>query len=241
MSLNFELVKHCTSLCRLSHLDELMTRMTGVDTEVWALRADNFPEYLIPQNSRNFLSYMGVFKKKLNTEFYDSQVHFLTFGHENFLGDGSTSISGILEYMYDLYCEHIRIIDDREEVYLYPLEIDEESIEYWSDIAKNTWKIKEKKQLVDFMENNELTGWVDWSSLADHLPDVYYPSESEHHTDSESETDSDSETETDSESETDSDSESETEDGEIKDDEDEDEPPRKRRKYTYSDSDEDEA
>ena len=48
MSLNFELVKHCTSLCRLSHLDELMTRMTGVDTEVWALRADNFPEHLVP-------------------------------------------------------------------------------------------------------------------------------------------------------------------------------------------------
>ena len=235
MSLNFELVKHCTSLCRLSHLDELMTRMTGVDTEVWALRADNFPEHLVPQNSRNYLCYMGVFKEKLDTQLRDCQFHFLTFGHENFLGDGSASISGVLEYMYDLYCEHIRIINDQEEVYLYPLEIDEESIEYWSDIAKKTWNIKEKKQLVDFIENNELADWVNWSGLAEHLPDVYYPSESEHHTDSESETDSDSETE--SESETDSDSE--TEDGEIKDDE--DEPPRKRRKYAYSDSDEDEA
>lgn len=232
MSLNFELVKHCTSLCRLSHLDELMTRMTGVDTEVWALRADNFPEHLIPQNSRNYLCYMGVFKEKLDTNLRDCQFHFLTFGHENFLGDGSTSISGVLEYMYDLYCEHIRMVDDQEEVYLYPLEIDKDSIEYWADIAKNTWKIKEKKQLVDFLENNEFHEWVNWSALAEHLPDVYYPSESEHHTDSESETDSDSET--------DFDSDSETEDGEIKYDE--DEPPRKRRKYTlYSDSDEDEA
>lgn len=237
MSLNFELVKHCTSLCRLSHLDELMTRMTGVDTEVWALRADNFPEHLIPQNSRNYLCYMGVFKEKLDTQLRDCQFHFLTFGHENFLGDGSASISGVLEYMYDLYCEHIRMVDDQEEVYLYPLEIDKDSIEYWADIAKNTWKIKEKKQLVDFLENNEFHEWVNWSALAEHLPDVYYPSESEHHTDSESETDSDSETETDSETDY---SDSETEDGEIKYDE--DEPPRKRRKYTlYSDSDEDEA
>lgn len=124
------------------------------------------------------------------------------------------------------------MVDDQEEVYLYPLEIDNESIEYWADIAKNTWKIKEKKQLADFLENNEFHEWVNWSALAEHLPDVYYPSESEHHTDSESETDSDSESETDSDSE--------TEDGEIKYDE--DEPPRKRRKYTlYSDSDEDEA
>ena len=126
------------------------------------------------------------------------------------------------------------MVDDQEEVYLYPLEIDKDSIEYWADIAKNTWKIKEKKQLVDFLENNEFHEWVNWSALAEHLPDVYYPSESEHHTDSESETD------TDSDSETDTDSDSETEDGEIKDVE--DEPPRKRRKYTlYSDSDEDEA
>ena len=174
MSLNFELVKHCTSLCRLSHLDELMTRMTGVDTEVWALRADNFPEHLVPQNSRNYLCYMGVFKEKLDTQLRDCQFHFLTFGHENFLGDGSASISGVLEYMYDLYCEHIRMVDDQEEVYLYPLEIDNESIEYWADIAKNTWKIKEKKQLADFLENNEFHEWVNWSALAEHLPDVYY-------------------------------------------------------------------
>jgi len=180
---------------------------------------------------------MGVFKEKLDTQLRDCQFHFLTFGHENFLGDGSASISGVLEYMYDLYCEHIRMVDDQEEVYLYPLEIDKESIEYWADIAKNTWKIKEKKQLADFLENNEFHEWVNWSALAEHLPDVYYPSESEHHTDSESETDSDSETETDSETGY---SDSETEDGEIKYDE--DEPPRKRRKYTlYSDSDEDEA
>ena len=177
---------------------------------------------------------MGVFAEKLDTQLRDCQFHFLTFGHENFLGDGSASISGVLEYMYDLYCEHIRMVDDQEEVYLYPLEIDKDSIEYWADIAKNTWKIKEKKQLADFLENNEFHEWVNWSALAEHLPDVYYPSESEHHTDSESETD------TDSDSETDTDSDSETEDGEIKDVE--DEPPRKRRKYTlYSDSDEDEA
>ena len=66
-----------------------------------------------------------------------------------------------------------------------PMEIDKESIEYWGDIAKNTWKIKEKKQLADFLENNKFHDWVDWSALAEHLPNVYYPSESEHHTDSE--------------------------------------------------------
>lgn len=232
MSLNFELVKHCTSLCRLSYLDELMTRMTGADTEVWALRAENFPEKLVPENSRNYLCYMGIHAEKLHASY--GQVHFLTFGHENFLGDASTSISGILEYMYDMYCEHIRLTQDEENVSLYPAQIDEDSIEYWSDIAKNTWGVREKIQLKNFIKNNELTDWVEWNALEEHLPLIYYPSESDHGTDSESESETTSESE--SESETESESESETEDGEIKHDE--DEPPRKRRKYTYDSEDE---
>ena len=232
MSLNFELVKHCTSLCRLSHLDELMTRMTGVDTEVWALRADNFPEHLVPQNSRNYLCYMGVFKEKLDTQLRDCQFHFLTFGHENFLGDGSASISGILEYMYDLYCEHIRMVDDQEEVYLYPLEIDKDSIEYWADIAKIRGRSKRRSNWwISWKTTNSTSG-----SIGPHSQNIYpmFTTQVSRNTTPIPRV------KRDSDSETDTDSDSETEDGEIKDVE--DEPPRKRRKYTlYSDSDEDEA
>ena len=228
MSLCLELVKHCTTLCRLSYLDDLMTRMTGVDTEVWALKCHNFPEKLIPHNSKSHLCYMGILKEKLNASY--GQVHFLTFGHENFLEDASMPNTGVLEYMYDMYCEHVKLQggSDEDEVNLYPIQIDEESLDYWVDIAKNTWGIKEKGQLKEFIKYNELSDWVDWEGLEEYLPLIDYPSESE--------TDSESETESDTESETESETESDTEDGEIKHDE--DEPPRKRRKYKYDSEDE---
>jgi hypothetical protein len=229
MSLNTELVKHCTSLRRLTHLDDLMTRMTGFDTEVWALRAENFPLKLIPENSKDYLCYIGIACEKLNAEY--GQVHFLTFGHENFNSDGSVCNDGLLEHMYDIYCETIKnqmAIDD--EVYLYPAEIDNESLAYWSDIASNTWGIRDKPELKEFIKHNQLEGWVNWDALEEDLPKVYYPSEKEYDTESESETETESETESDTESE------SESEDGEIK--QDEDEPSRKRRKLILLSEDE---
>ena len=229
MSLSTELVKHCASLNRLSYLDDLMTRMTGVETEVWGLRAENFPRNLVPNNSRDFLCYMGIMKEKLYASY--GQVHFLTFGHENFVEDASVSNDGLLEHMYDIYCEMVRegsaAIDDNQDVYLYPAEIDNDSYAYWSPIAKNTWGIRDKLDFKNFIEHNELTDWVDWKTLEDLLPRVYYPSEGEYGTETESE------------------SESETEEGEIRDyesstEELEDEPARKRRKCSL-DSDEDET
>lgn len=249
MALNLELAKHCTSLTRLSYLDGLMTRMTGAETEVWGLRADNFPEKLIPANSRNFLCYMGIAKEKLKASY--GHVHFLTFGHENLLDRGEYSIEGILEHMYDIYCDFIRneVESDDADVYLYPCQIDEESLAYWSEIAYTKWGIRDRPGLKSFIEHNELKGWVDWQALERDLPRVYHPSEIEYSSESESDT------ETDSDSDSDSDSESTTEEGEITDyessDDSEDdevtdyessiedeEPSRKRRKYVVDSEDE---
>jgi len=221
MNLNTELVKHCASLCRLPYLDGLMTRMTSEDTEVWALRAENFPEKLVPRNSRNYMCYMGVSTKKLNASY--GKVHFLTFGHENFIEDSSVSSEGILEHMYDIYCEQMKDQEDVDELYLYPCQIDDDSLVYWSDIARDTWNIRDKRELNEFIRQNELMGWVDWSALEEDLPDIYHPSEYEYITDSESESESDSE--------------SCTEEGEIKNCESSDETPRKRRKFVFDETD----
>src|SRR6056300_1485621 len=222
MSMNTELVKHCTSLRRLSYLDDLMTRMIGVDTEVWALRADNFPSKYIPENSRDYLCYIGISSEKLNADY--GQVHFLTFGHENFNGNGSVCNDGLLEHMYDIYCETIQSqMDSEKEVYLYPAEIDHKSLAYWSDIATNTWGIKDKSEMREFIQYNQLEEWVDWRALEEYLPKVYYPSEKEYDTESESESESEYE------------SESLSEEGEIKD---YDHPPQKRRKLCISSDDE---
>lgn len=247
MSLSTELVKHCTSLLRLSYLDDLMTRMTGVETEVWGLRAENFPSKLIPNCSKDFLCYMGIMKEKLYASY--GQVHFLTFGHENFVEDSSVSNDGLLQHMYDIYCEMVRegseSIEYNQDVYIYPIEINSDSYAYWSPIAKNTWGIRDKLDFKNFIQHNELVDWVNWKSLEDLLPRVYYPSEGEYDTETDAESESKSETETETESE--SESESETEEGEILDCESsteehytDDEPPRKRRKY-ITDSDEDET
>lgn len=231
MSLNVELAKHCTSLTRLSYLDGLMTRMTGVETEVWGLRADNFPEKLVPSNSRNFLCYMGVSKEKLKASY--GHVHFLTFGHENLIDSNVHSIEGILEHMYDIYCDFVQSEMERDDVdvYLYPAQIDDESLVYWSNIADVKWGIKDRPGLKRFIEHNELNGWVDWYALERDLPRVYHPSEVEYSSDSESV----------SETDTDSESESETEDGEITDYEsstESEESPRKRRKCVLESEDE---
>lgn len=231
MSLNVELAKHCTSLTRLSYLDGLMTRMTGVETEVWGLRADNFPEKLIPSNSRNFLCYMGVSKEKLKASY--GHVHFLTFGHENLIDSNVHSIEGILEHMYDIYCDFVQSEMERDDVdvYLYPAQIDDESLVYWSNIADVKWGIKDRPGLKRFIEHSELKGWVDWYALERDLPRVYHPSEVEYSSDSES----------DSETDSDSESVSETEDGEITDYEsstESEESPRKRRKCVLESEDE---
>lgn len=226
MSLNVELVKHCTSLTRLSYLDGLMTRMTGVETEVWGLRAENFPEKLVPSNSRNFLCYMGVSKEKLKASY--GHVHFLTFGHENLIDSDVHSIEGILEHMYDIYCDFVQN-EMETDVYLYPVQIDDESLVYWSNIADVKWGIKDRPGLKRFIEHNELKGWVDWCALDRDLPRVYHPSEVEYSSES------------DSESETYTDSESVTEDGEITDYESSTESegsPRKRRKHVLESEDE---
>lgn len=228
MKLDVELIKHCTSLTRLSYLDGLMTRMTGVDTEVWGLRADNFPEKLIPANSRNFLCYMGIAKEKLKASY--GHVHLLTFGHENLLDSDVNTIDGILGHMYDVYCEFIQTeIEDGDEVYLYPAQIDNESLVYWSEIAYTKWGIKDRPGLRSFIKHNELKGWIDWRALEQYLPRVYHPSEAEYSSESESE------------SESVTDAESDTEDSELTDYEpsiEDEESSRKRRKYTLESEDE---
>ena len=84
LNLSTELVKNSTTLERLEHLDELTAHLTGVDCEVWALRAsDTFPRNLIPSDSKGYLCYMGIYPVKVATDY--GQINFLTFGQQRFV------------------------------------------------------------------------------------------------------------------------------------------------------------
>lgn len=191
LNLSTELVKNSTTLERLEHLDELTAHLTGVDCEVWALRAsDTFPRNLIPSDSKGYLCYMGIYPVKVATDY--GQINFLTFGQEAYNSYAADGECGLLEHMYDIYTvlETERIYVDAgehdHEVVLFPRVIDESSVEYWTNIAKFTWCVRDRKQLKTMMHTQQIEEHVDWSVLEDNLPITHYPSDEEYSTDSES-------------------------------------------------------
>jgi hypothetical protein len=205
-------------------MDDLISHLRGSECETWALRAEDFPEKLIPRGSKDYLCYMGISADKLETTY--GQVHFIEYGYEA-IADNVQIDTGMLEHMYDIYIERTTAEtftpEDGKCIKLFPKRISSEGLEYWCSIAENEWGIKDKKDFDDFIRVNEIYDHVDWECLREYTPDVYYPSDWEYY-DSES---SDDETETETETET----ESETEEGEIVE-----EPLPKRRRILLSDS-----
>lgn len=64
-NLTHELLKNCTSLVKLSHLNDLCSNLNNKTCNVYGLRAEfGYPEHLIPPNNKNYIAYMGVSKKK---------------------------------------------------------------------------------------------------------------------------------------------------------------------------------
>ena len=238
MFLSTELVKNATFLERMQHMDSLSSRFCGKNCEVWGLSSKYFPDKFVPENMDGYLCFMGISPEKLKTSY--GHVHFIEFGHEPLPETDYDDELGILDHMCLIYGEKIsREEHDSDEniVYVYPKIIKEHDIDYWLEIAENSWGIKDRNGLNEFLEDNELEDHVDWQVLYDNLPKIYYPSErvySDYESESEIEegeivSDDEPENygETETETETDSDSESSTE---I-------EPPSKRRRYVaYSDT-----
>lgn len=238
MFLSTELVKNATFLERMQHMDSLSSRFCGKKCEVWGLSSKYFPDKFVPENMDGYLCFMGISPEKLKTSY--GHVHFIEFGHEPLPDTDYDDELGILDHMCLIYGEKIsREEHDSDEniVYVYPKIIKEHDIDYWLEIAESSWGIKDRNGLNEFIEDNELDGYVDWKVLYDNLPKIYYPSErvySDYESESETESEieegeivSDDEPENYGETETDSDSDSSTE---I-------EPPSKRRKYVaYSDT-----
>ena len=68
-NLTFELIKNCTTLVKLTHLNDLCNKLTDTNSDVYALRADfGYPEHLIPKNNKKNLAYMGISKNKVDTD-----------------------------------------------------------------------------------------------------------------------------------------------------------------------------
>jgi hypothetical protein len=117
----------------------------------------------------------------------------------------------MLEHMYDIYVEREteRIYSNEhalceQEVVLFPRVITESGVDYWIDIAKYTWGVRDREQLNNFLKYNEIEKHVDWSALEYELPITHYPSDEEYSSDSESSTEGESETESETESESES-------------------------------------
>ena len=60
-NLTHELIKNCTTLVKLSYLNDLCSHLSDKKCDVYGLRAEfGYPEHLIPYNNQRFLAYLGV-------------------------------------------------------------------------------------------------------------------------------------------------------------------------------------
>jgi hypothetical protein len=224
-------------------MDTLTTRLCGKNCEVWALASKHFPKSLMPKNTDGYLCFIGISPETLKTSY--GHVHFIEFGHEPLSENEYEDDMGILDHMCLIYGEKVSrdmYECDENTVYVYPRSIDNDSVDYWVEVAESQWGVKDRNGLTSFIEDNELSGHVDWKALYDYLPKIYYPSERIY-----SESESESELE-EGEIVTDDDSDDETETGTDYDTETESEsdeqcelPPKRRKVVLYSESDEEET
>tara|TARA_B100000287_G_scaffold326306_1_gene310608 strand:- start:2274 stop:2927 length:654 start_codon:yes stop_codon:yes gene_type:complete len=202
-NLTHELLKNCTSLVRLSHLNDLCSNLNNKSCDVYALRAEfGYPEHLIPDSNKNYIAYMGVSKKKIETTY--GQAHFITFCFEPKMNVCESPV-GVLEHMYDIYVEEtIESLyrnkyreGENYTIELFPSKIEYKDIGYWRWLFQEDWGISDKISMDDFIDDYEIKSHVNWDNLYDILPDNIddVRTESDHESDNESEMLSESDTE----------------------------------------------
>ena len=176
--LTHELLKNCTTLWKLDNISGLCSSLCGTKSEVYGLKAEfGFPAHLIPKNTNDYIAYIGIRKKKLHTSY--GQAHFITFYHEPKKNEYDRNL-GILEYMYNIYMDeksseliNDEMYDDNEKVgvELFPYKITPETVQYWKYTMEDDWKIMDKLDLDDLIDDYEIRGHVDWIELYTELPE----------------------------------------------------------------------
>tara|TARA_B100000902_G_scaffold214417_1_gene203921 strand:- start:36 stop:605 length:570 start_codon:yes stop_codon:yes gene_type:complete len=171
--------------------------------DVYALRAEfGYPEHLIPDSNKNYIAYMGVSKKKIETTY--GQAHFITFCFEPKMNVCESPV-GVLEHMYDIYVEEtIESLyrnkyreGENYTIELFPSKIEYKDIGYWRWLFQEDWGISDKISMEDFIDDYEIKSHVNWDKLYDILPDNIddVQNESDDESDDESEMLSESDTE----------------------------------------------
>lgn len=175
--LTHELLKNCTSLVKLEHLNDLCSNLCGFSSDVYGLRAEfGYPSHLMSRINKNFIAYIGIHKNKLETSY--GQAHFITFYHEPKSITYGTEL-GILNYMYDIYMDNIH--DELSEngykenenfsVELFPYRINSKNCEYWRTVIEGDWGVCDKISLEDLIDDYELRSKVNWDELYNILPE----------------------------------------------------------------------
>ena len=175
--LTHELLKNCTSLVKLEHLNDLCSNLCGFSSDVYGLRAEfGYPSHLMSRTNKNFIAYIGIHKNKLETSY--GQAHFITFYHEPKSITYGTEL-GILNYMYDIYMDNIH--DELSEngykenenfsVELFPYRINSKNCEYWRTVIEGDWGVCDKISLEDLIDDYELRSKVNWDELYNILPE----------------------------------------------------------------------
>ena len=166
--LTHELLKNCTSLVKLEHLNDLCSNLCGFSSDVYGLRAEfGYPSHLMSRTNKNFIAYIGIHKNKLETSY--GQAHFITFYHEPKSITYGTEL-GILNYMYDIYMDNIH--DELSEngykenenfsVELFPYRINSKNCEYWRTVIEGDWGVCDKISLEDLIDDYDLFLFDQW-------------------------------------------------------------------------------
>ena len=81
MSLTYELLKNCTTIVELFDVNDLFSELAGEKCKVYGLRADfGYPAHLVPKNTYNYIAYIGISNRKLETSY--GQAQFIEFYYE---------------------------------------------------------------------------------------------------------------------------------------------------------------
>jgi len=176
-NLTFELIKNCTTLVKLTHLNDLCNKLTDTNSDVYALRADfGYPEHLIPKNNKKILAYMGISKNKVDTTY--GQAHFITFTHEPKLSIRDAPV-GILRNMYNIYMDEKieELVEDGYKegenfsVELFPQTIDRRNVGYWRWVLEDDWGVSDQISMNDLIDDYEIKRYIDWADLYNILPE----------------------------------------------------------------------